>query len=282
MYLSIFRKKLILIVLVIVNFFIVFTKDIDAGLRVVSLSPAVTEIVCVLGATANLVAISTDCNYPAVVSGLPKVGSFLKPNLESIFAINPDIVLGMGNSNSPENWKLNELGISTNVYETPESFIDIYSIIKEVGYVLGKQPEADALVLKLLDEVEAFKAVVSVKPVKVLFAIWGKPLVVAGKKTFINDMIETAGGQNIVDIDIVKYPKINPEYVVHKDPSIIIVGDKSAYECLKYDRSVMLTSAGREDRLFLANDLDVLLRPGPRFVEGIKWLEKVINKCRID
>ncbi|MBT3581695.1 ABC transporter substrate-binding protein [bacterium] len=247
------RKYLFLFIFSVLLFNFIVAKEYK---RIVSISPVVTEIVYLLEAQDRLVGVTSACDYPKEALELPEVGDFTQPNLERIVALEPDLVVGMGNENSVYNQKLLKMGIETKVLGSPKSFAEIYNIIDLLGSISGQEDKAATVVADLKAQVVQIKdesLKMKVRPT-VLVLIWERPMIAAGQDTFINEMIEAAGGQNMIRIKKIQYPHISAELVLHQKPDIIIRG---------YDKE--------ESSI----DPDLLMRSGPRFVEGVRGMQKL-------
>jgi iron complex transport system substrate-binding protein len=163
--------------------------------RVVCLIPNVADIVYSLGAGADVVAISDFTKYPKEALDKPSIGLPLNPSMETIVALHADLALGTGDLNTLEfAGQLERLGIPVFMVD-PHGIEGIYAAILSIGSALNREPDAKTLVARLRTRVDTVKARVSGKPrVRVFMAIWYDPVMTIGKRAFIIEVIEAAGG----------------------------------------------------------------------------------------
>lgn len=237
--------------------------------KIVSLSPAMTEIIFALGSDKNLVGVTTYCNYPDSAKRIYKVGDFSNPSLERIINLRPDLVI----VNLPEQnrikHQLEKLGIKT--FDTsPKSLDNIYQEILNLGTILKKERQADSLVNYMKMNIKSRR----LSKKRVYLELCPKPLITVGAESYLNELIEVAGGKNIFS-DLKKdYPVINQEQVIIRNPEIIIVLHQEEI----VDRmSWKGISAIKNKKVYMNLNPDWLMRPGPRLVLGFKELEKLFE-----
>jgi len=187
--------------------------------RVVCLIPSVVDIVYSLGAGADVVAISDFTKYPAEAVQKPSIGLPLSPSIETIVALHPDLVIGSGDLNVVESaGSLQRLGVPVFMVD-PHGIEGIYASILSLGKALNREREANTLVARLRARVEAVKARVAGKPkLRVLMAIWYDPVMTIGKKAFISELIEAAGGRSVTDDIAQEWPEMSLESIVSRQP----------------------------------------------------------------
>ncbi len=246
-------------------------------LRIVSLAPAITEILATLNLTGEIVGISSDCDYPETVKRLPKVGAFLQPSLERIASLSPTLVLGMGQPDSPGFRQLQKKGTRVVLFNNPDKIIDIYNIIRQIGILTNRKERASELIRSLKDQVAIIDQNRPTISPAVMVVIWHPPITVAAANTFICDMVKHAGGNNVIEGGYIRYPHIERELMMYKNPTVIIVADQAAADAVRKDVMFQLTPAAR--RGFIVSDInpDLLLRPGPRFPIAMRRLQTVFR-----
>jgi len=240
--------------------------------RVVSLVPSVTEIIYALGAQAQLVGVVTPCDYPPDIKK-PIVGNFSAPNIERILAQEPEIVFVAGGEQKYLWHKLKELGVQIHIC-SPENLQEIYQLILEVGELLGKKDKADSMVNSLREE---FVGVVHELPLqkrRVLIEISDNPLITCGEGSFLDELITLAGGINIAHNIKKPYPITSSEFVVNANPDVIIITHPGSNPTDRLGWE--LVNAVKEHRIYQDIDPNIILRPGPRVILGIKELKKRI------
>lgn len=212
--------------------------------RVVSLSPAVTEIIYALGADSLLVGRTDFCEYPAEALQIPTVGGISNLNIEKILSLNPDLVISGSMVGKKATDQMDQMGTPmVCVIEKPR-FEALYDNIRAIGRLVGKEKEADSLVESLKWKVErlladtslsAFNSQLSTCYYVVGFGPTGN--FTAGGNTFINDIIRMAGGRNIAEE--VEGWNYSLEALMQENPDYIIVRreDSAAFVDMKpYNR----------------------------------------------
>ena len=260
-------KNISLVLLILIN----FSSLAEASLRIVSISPSVTEIIYALKSEKNLVGVTTSCDYPFAAKSLPKIGDFANPNLEKIVALKPDLVAGIGNPVSQKNFILQKLGIKTKIWASPKTFADIYQIISDLGSILNKKSEAQKLISEMTKTVNRYKSPKKNSNNKVIIIIWYQPLIAAGDQSFVSKIVEAAGFENILKTKE-EFPIIGKEFIFQANPDFIILTEPKLINLLLQDKLFANLKAIRHNQVIYKINPDWLLRPGPRFVKAIKQL----------
>lgn len=239
----------------------------------ISLVPSVTEIVYALGAQDKLVGIVTPCDYPPGIDK-PIVGNFSSVSLERIIALKPDIVFVTG-IEQRRLWKeLRRAGLNIAVI-APDNLDSVYESIKEIGTVLEKKRAADSLISYMKEQIGKLQKGLPKKTRRVYIEISQNPLVSCGKNSFINEMISLAGGKNIMDDISQPYPIVNAEEIIRRNPEVIIIAHEGGIDPRKRLgwRKIV---AVKNNQIYKDIDPNILMRPGPRIVDGIKALKECI------
>jgi iron complex transport system substrate-binding protein len=251
--------------------------------RIVSLVPSVTEIVFSLGAQDRLVGRKDFCDYPQAVRTKPSVGGMVNPNLETLVALKPDLVIGTDEGNREETFRqLERLRIPTYLIHA-NRIAETVDLIARVGELTGHQADAPRLTGEMLRRVEAVRRAVAPFPrPRVLYVLWPDPLIVPGRASMLTELIEIAGGVSITAGDGDAYPRLSLEAAVTRAPEVIILADHSTGASTagraapeKWQRLVSVPAI-RAGRLHSA-DLSILHRYGPRVPEGLETLARMIH-----
>jgi iron complex transport system substrate-binding protein len=251
--------------------------------RIVSLVPSVTEIVFSLGAQDRLVGRTDFCDYPPAVRTKPSVGGMVNPNLETLVALKPDLVIGTDEGNREETFRqLERLRIPTYLVHA-NRIAETVDLIARVGELTGHQADAPRLTGEMLRRVEAVRRAVAPFPrPRVLYVLWPDPLIVPGRTSMLTELIEIAGGVSITAGDGEAYPRFSLEAAVTRAPEVIILADHSTGASTagraapeKWQRLVSVPAI-RAGRLHSA-DLSILHRYGPRVPEGLETLARMIH-----
>jgi iron complex transport system substrate-binding protein len=256
----------------------------DHAARIVSLAPSITETVFVLGDGERLVGVTDYCDYPPEATRKPRVGGISTPSLEAILALRPDLVVATSESNYAEHVeRLTSLGLPVYVIR-PVDFETVLESIERVGEVLGRAAAARARVAAMRRDADALaRAVAGAPRPRVLYVVWPNPLIAPGRGTLISELIERAGGESVTRAEPLPYPRLSLETVVERRPDRIIVGrhgQATVEELLRGWERLGSISAAREGRVY-GVDGDLVHRPGPRMVEALRALARVIHPERV-
>ncbi len=263
----------------------------SAPARIVSTSPSITETLFALGVGDRVVGVSTYCRFPPQAARLPKVGTFLQPDAELIAGLRPDLVIIHEKSNGIDR-RLSSLGIPFIVVERG-TLTSVFSSIRQIGTAAGVPDRAATLVADIQRKLNALRAKhAGTSRPRVLFIIGRRPgiladLVATGPGTYLNDLIEIAGGTNVLNIaGQLEYPRISMETVLRLDPDVIIdtvdMGDTAAERQQRQAFNERLwapygnLSAVRTKRLHAATT-DALVVPGPRVVDAAEWIAALLE-----
>jgi iron complex transport system substrate-binding protein len=253
--------------------------------RVISLAPSNTEILFAIGAADQVIGRDEFSDYPEAAKSLPSVGGSMgQYSLEQIVALEPDLVLA-SEINTPEQVKaLEDLGVTVYYLGNPTTLEEMYANLATVGQLTGRNDEAEALAQALETRVAAVDeklAAVADRP-SVFYEIdatdANKPYT-AGPGTFIDLLISRAGGVNVAASTGSQYPQLGLEQLVVSNPAIILLGD-SAYgvtaESVAARPGWEALAAVQEEKIFPFDD-NLMSRPGPRLVDGLEELAKLLH-----
>ena len=251
-----------------------------AAHRVVSLSPSTTEAIVAIGAGDALVGRSRYCDFPPDVLKLPQVGGYADPNLEAIFALKPDLVVGARGPAGPQlAEKLAAHGAGTYFPET-ESFAQIDAMLLGLGERTGHAAEARAVVVRIDARVAGVtEAVRSLPKLRVLMVFGLTPIVVTGPKSFPNEMLERAGGANAVT-EGMAYPVLGMERVFALDPDVIVncaMAEAHGSEQINKDAPGWKNLRAVKEGKVIALSDESVLRPGPRVGDALAILAHAIH-----
>lgn len=243
--------------------------------RIVSLAPANTEIVYALGALDRVVGVTTFDDYPPEVSSIAKVGDFMSPNMEAIAAAKPDLVLATGGVQAETIAKLEDAGAVVLAID-PQSLDGVYKAIEMVGKAIGEPAKAAEVVQGMKDELETIQSAIEEAPVRCFIEIAQEPLYTAGPGTFINDLIDQAGGENVVTQE--GYVAYSLEQLLKDDPDVYLAtkGSMSDPADIEKRPGYSALSAVKAKRVFVLDD-NLVSRPGPRCIQGIRQIAEALH-----
>jgi iron complex transport system substrate-binding protein len=252
--------------------------------RIISMAPSNTEILFAIGAGSQVVGRDALSDFPEEAKNVTDVGStFEALNTELIVSLKPDLVLA-AEINTPEQVKqLEDLGLRVYYLKNPLTLEEMYGNLEIVAQLTGHQDEATALIESLKKRVAAVDE--KIAPISSRFSVFyeldatdpAKPYT-AGKGTFIDQLIDRAGGYNIAS-ELEGYPQMSLEQVVAADPAFIILGDARygiSPESIAQRPGWENLSAVKNGQIFPFND-DLVSRPGPRLVDALEELAKLLR-----
>ena len=234
--------------------------------RVVSMLPSLTESVCALGKCSTLVGVDRFSNWPKSIDALPRLGGIADANIEGIVLLKPDLVLV--EKSSPLIPRLQSLGISVMAFDV-QSMADVQRTLRQLDTVLGSTESGavwDRIQLEIARASRALSP--SQKAVRVYFEVNSAPFA-AGKTSFIGELLDRLGMQNIATEKMGAFPKINPEYVVQSKPDLIMSTEGSPKQLAQRPGWKSIPAIqGNRICFFSAAQADILVRPGPRMGEA--------------
>jgi iron complex transport system substrate-binding protein len=247
--------------------------------RIISLAPSLTEILYALGAGDAVVGVTDYATYPPEVEAKPSVGGGINPNLEVIVALKPDLIFVSADANRWDTiTQLEQLQIP--VFGVRAVGIEgVFASIDKVGQVLGGKREAEELVADMRRRLaNVSKEVKGLARPKVLYVIWIDPLIVAGRGTVIDGLIDVVGGANVVRTP--GFFRYSLEQVLVHEPDVIVLALEAG---VPEDREVLRRMPGwREMRAVREGavrviDANLINRPGPRIVEAAEVLAGLLH-----
>jgi len=249
--------------------------------RVIALAPSITEIIYDLGQEKRLVGVTQYSTYPSEAELLPRVGSYVRLDIEKIVALKPDLCLATKDGN-PKHIvdKIVSLGIPVYVIN-PQNIQQIMDTITRLGSLLHAEQTAAALVSDMEKRIRQVQARVKHRPdrPRVFFQIDAEPLFSAGTNTFIHELIELAGGINTTAGEV-SYPRYSWEDIIVLQPEIVLIssmaGGLAPEYLLNSWKKWELLSAVKNDQIFVV-DAELFDRPTPRLVDGLEVIAAIIH-----
>ena len=254
--------------------------------RIVSLAPNLTEILFALGLEKEVVGVTLYSDYPPAAVKKPKVGTFWQPNVEAVIAAKPDLTITLGfeqQRNIAE--RLKRIGYSS-LTVSIEKVNDLFEAIEKIGAATGKQYRANELVGDIRKKLNNLSVLVGTNDrIRVLWVVQREPLRVAGRDTFVNEMIKLAGGENAIGLTLHKYPPIGAEQIIVCGAEVIIeteMESKNLEEqqaaALEYWNKSKFRNvpAVANKRVYVIRD-DAVSRLGPRLYEAVEAIARCLR-----
>jgi iron complex transport system substrate-binding protein len=233
-----------------------------------------------------VVGVTRDSDYPPAAADKPKVGTFWQPSVEAVIATRPDLIVTLAFEQQKDlARRLGRMGYDCLVVDI-ESVGDLFRAIGSIGQAADAGAEARELNRRIHEDIRRMRtAIAGMRRVKVLWVVQREPLRVAGKDTFINEMIELAGGENAIGSTLHTYPPIGAEEIIATGPEVIIeptMADETTDlrgQAVSYWRKFTNVPAVRDERTYII-DGDLVSRLGPRLPAGIEAIAKCLRPER--
>jgi iron complex transport system substrate-binding protein len=250
--------------------------------RIVTFAPSATEVVFALGLGDRLVGVAGAFDdYPAAAKGIDEIGGAgdfgVDPNIEKVVSLRPDLFLTISGG---DQWKerLRDLGVP--VFTTDSTDLaDVFHDIETIGRLTGTVGAAGAIVAKMQAAAADVDArVAGDPPVRCFYEVYYPPLTTVGPDTFIGDLLGRAGCRSVSGRAKSDYPQWSVEDLVRQDPEVYLVSSESgatpkAVASRPGFDAVAAIATGR----VIPVEADLVSRPGPRVVEGLRLLARVLH-----
>lgn len=245
-----------------------------ASLRIVSVAPSVTEILFALGIGARVVGVSSADDYPtAELREKPRVGGVVL-DVERIVRLRPDLVLGMPSLQRAQLDRLIASGLPV-VAVDAGTLPEVYEQMRFIGVLTGTEPEAAGLVTSLQRrEAGVRRATRGRGAPRTYVEIWPEPLITVGGNTFIDDLVNRAGGRNVF-AGLRGFPQVSAESVIRANPEVVVLTHPQGRP-VSARPGWQGIAAVRNSRVAQV-DGSLVSRPGPRAVVGLELLARIIH-----
>ncbi len=258
--------------------------------RIVSTAPSITETLYALGLGDRVVGVTTFCHYPPEAAKKPKIGNYMRPDVEAILALRPDLVIAeksmIRQSLSLPNLKLNLLEVDDN------TVAGIYDTIRAIGRAAGVPDRAEAVCGRIQASLAelARRTAKGVRP-RVLFIVGRTPgriedLIAAGGSSYLDELILIAGGVNVFHDAVAPYSKVGIEEILARDPDVIIdmgemaqtvgITENQKRAVVALWRRYPKLKAVRANQVFAVAS-DVYVVPGPRVAEAAGQIAAILH-----
>jgi len=238
--------------------------------RIVSFNPVLTESIYLLGAEDRLVANTIYCTQPEAAKDKPKIGTLSDMNVEKVLSLQPDLVLATTLTPQRVKKRLSYFGVRVETFNPPKNFDELCQQFVKLGKILGKERQARQIVDRVRVEVFKLKKEVNSGSPKVFVQIGTNPLFTVQRDSFINDLIEFAGGINIArDARGGMYSR---EEVLRRNPDVIIIASMGmvGQEERRTWKNYSSLNAAKHNRVYVV-DPDMVCSPTPfTFKETLK------------
>jgi iron complex transport system substrate-binding protein len=254
----------------------------DHVTRVISLTPSVTDTIYALGGASQLVAITDFTDYPPQARAeKPSIGDILKPSLEKIFAMHPDVVIAVSTLNSPDTVSgLARIGIPVFLVHG-RGLAGVYSSIANIGNVLGRTREAEELTKSLKAREEKVRLQgMNLKGVTVFLSVQLDPCITAGKGAFITELIEATGAKSVTSDIQQDWSRVSLEAILPRKPQYVVIMKNSPYGLkeMRERTGWKQLEAVKAGKLIRADER--LQIPGPAAFDGLEDLARQLRAAQ--
>ena len=257
------------------------------GQRIISMAPSITEILFELGLGDRVVGVTDFCTYPEAACKKTSIGGMVNPNVETWLSLKPDLIIDLGKSGRILQ-NAHSLGIPTFSAELG-TLEDIFKTILKFGDSLDCKEAAGELVRKLKNSIGYHQDRLKDIPKKSVLIILGdsndptRDLYSVGRNTFLGEILDLAGGENILPVTMARYPKISKEFIIEKSPEVIIeAGPKLRLsdqdlekKKLDWKRFATISAVQKSNIHFIG--ADYILIPGPRLIKILSRFARAIH-----
>ncbi len=252
--------------------------------RIVSTAPSITETLFALGLGPRVVGVTVYCKYPAAVLSLPKIGTFLKPDVEAIVALHPDLVV----VEKQPNHLVEELAHLHIRYLEVESdnLADIFTGALAIGKAANSEAAAEEFVKRSKGELAGFQNITrNLKKPSVLFIVGHDPaslqgLIAGGGKSYFADLLNYAGATNIFVDAATPYPEVSLEEIITRNPDVIVELNsdqpRTQAQVISLWRAWPMLKAVKTGRVYGVPS-DPFVVPGPRVLDAVKMLTHLLH-----
>ncbi len=245
--------------------------------RIVSLSPATTEILFALGIGDRIFGVTEACDYPAEALKKPKIGGAYDMSVEKVQSQTPDLVIAFGTINEKPIAALEQAKIQTFVVDA-KTVAEIYVAIRLLGKATGTEEQAENLANAMESKLTALqKATEGYDPKPgVLIVHDTNPIYTTGPGSYIDEAIKIAGGKNVIDAELAG-STLSPEKGVELVPDVILCAPELRVKLRAIPGWADAIPAVMNNKYFSPSEAGTLTRPGPRLTQAIEELARYLH-----
>ncbi|MDI6845439.1 MAG: ABC transporter substrate-binding protein [Candidatus Saccharicenans sp.] len=252
--------------------------------RIVSLAPNLTEILFSLGLNQEVIGVTRFCDYPEEARQKEVIGGLVDINLEKIYSLHPDLILGYRGNPKRVIEHLYREGLPAYVFDAGRTFEDLFQLIRTTGELTSRQKQADELISRLKKQIEAIEQTLPAggKPMKVFLTLYGQGsgLWTCGGDSYLSFLLEKTRAHNIASSLRGNWLVYNREKLLQENPEIVLILCRP--ESSEKARSWFLSSpllvkiqAARSGNIYTLDE-DLFSRFSPRLVEAFRALAETI------
>ncbi|RLV59064.1 cobalamin-binding protein [Parashewanella curva] len=248
--------------------------------RIIALSPHAVEQLFAIGAGDSIVAAVDHADFPEQAKKIPSIGGYHGIQLERVLELDPDLIVVWGKGNKPKDIeRLKQLGF--NLYDSsPSTLTAIATDLLKLGELTGHQQQAKKVVTQFRQQLSKIRSKNEKKQkVKVFYQLWSKPLMTVAKNSWIQQLISVCNGDNVFYSASSDYPQVSIENVLLAKPEVILQSqDEGNIQGIDWSKWPSIPAVKHHQIYQL--DADLLHRPTPRAIDGIKLVCGALDKAR--
>jgi iron complex transport system substrate-binding protein len=255
--------------------------------RIVSMAPNVTEILFALGLGDRVVGVTRFCDFPPETRLLRRIGGLVDPNIEVIQSLDPDLVIAFRGNPLRLVDRIGKLGLPVFVLDIGEGLEALFPLIAKIGRVTRTEERAEALAARLRHRVEAVDAVLRPVPTRprVFVLLYGQGLWTCGGESYVDDLIDRAGGANVASSLPKKWVLYKRERILKDNPDVIFILARSGAD-FTAGRDWLMKKAGvgglaamKSGRIYELDE-NAAGRFGPRLVDVLDRMARLLHPER--
>jgi len=278
------KRQFIIIVALLLTAHATFAGESSLPVRIISLSPATTEILFSLGLGDRIVGVTSFCDHPREAKKKAKIGGMSNPSLEAIVELKPDIVVMTTDGNPREvDDRLRGMSLKTYVW-TSRTLAELPRGIRELADAMGVKERGEKLAREIEEGLEKYGSRVKgqgsgTPKKKVVYIVWPEPLLVAGPGTAIHDAMALLGLENVAGHAPSSYPRYSIEELIRSSPDVVVIGKGVGMDIRTVSEGVLkkLASVPAVKNGKVCYVSDNLYRLAPRVIQGIEELAACVR-----
>lgn len=248
--------------------------------RIVSLAPSHTEVLFALGLGPRVCGVTKYCDYPAEAREKPDVGGFANPSVERILELKPDLVVATEAQKTLVG-QLESLGMPV-IAVAAKTVGEVPDLISTIGRAAGVDSRAATLTADLKARIEKVtsgtKTILEKDRTRVYYELWFDPITSVGPGSFLHDLIGLAGGINIMGDAKSAYPTASQEIIIQRNPQVILYAHgRQRTDQISWRPGWTTISAVKAGRIISFPDENIFMRAGPRIVDALEELARILD-----
>jgi len=256
--------------------------EVKPAKRIIALAPHIVESLFAIGVGDKIVGTVSYADFPEQALNIPRIGGYHGMQVEKILQLRPDLIIVWRNGNKVSDIeKLERLGLNI-VYSDTNNIDGVAAELRLFGKLTGHEQKAEALAAEFTERLaEIRKTYQGKSPVDVFYQLWSEPLMSVNKETWINQLLETCGANNVFADNSTDYPQLSMENVIVAKPQLIIMpqeNSKTPQPKINWQQWDMIPAV--KNNQFMEVDADLIHRFSRRMLIGLQDVCQKIDRSR--